>query len=384
MPGEPTPVPRYEAPHEIVHLEPYECVRRRPGMYIGDTRESGLHHMAQEIISNALAEVHQGYGSRVTVEILRSGGLRVRDEGRGISVDPMPTGGKHLLEMLCTVRGGDRSPPWPAGGLHGIGLVASNALSRRFVVEVRREGFRWRQTFSRGQPTSSLQRLGLATKTGTTVALWPDPQIFSCLDFNFFWLRIRLEELAMLLPRLRVRLVDHRVAPPLVSVIHWPDGLLTGLEVFGRGRQAVHSSPVHGSTRDGDTSVSVAFRWQHADTLRVWSLCNGMTTPSHGTHVSGFYRGVTRALHRSPLGRLRNLSGEDLRAGLVAIVSADSANPHFAGSTKERVANEEFDALTAALTDRLLAAFLAEHPDEADAIARHLEAPPTIDPKTGM
>ena len=382
MSNDPRAQPIYRA-EDVRVLSGPEHVRLRPGMYVGNTNEYGLHDMAYEIINNALAEVHQGHGRRIRIEILRSGALRVRDEGRGISVDPMPTGDKHVLEMLCTVGGGRRAPPWPSGGLHGIGLLAANALSRRFVVEVCREGFRRHQTFSRGQATSPLEILGPATKTGTTVTLWPDPQIFSCLDFDFIRLRSEIEVFAMLLPRLRVRLVDRRVTPPLVSVIHWPDGLLTGLEHFGRGRYPVHPTPIHGSMRDTDTAVSVAFRWQHDDMSRVWSLCNGTTTPYDGTHVSGFYRGVTRALHRSPLGRLRNQSGEELRGGLAAIVSVDSADPRFVGSARGRVANQEFDRLTAGLTDRLLTAFLAAHPDEASSIARNLDAPRSIDPKTG-
>jgi DNA gyrase subunit B len=381
----------------IVPLKSYEHVRKRPGMYIGDTGGSGLHHMAYEIIHNALDEVHRGHGTRVVVEILRSGGLRVRDEGRGIPVDPMPTGDKHILEILCTVSGQGRTAhSWPANGLHGIGLIATNALSRRFVVEVRRDGFRRRQTFSRGEATSPLEMLGPTTKTGTTITFWPDPQILSCLDFCFIRLRQRLEEFAMLLPRLQVRLVDHRVDPPLVAVIHWPNGLSDGLEQFGRGRRPLHPTAIHGSAQDGDTHVSIAFRWQHDDTPRIWSLCNGGTTHGDGTHVSGFYRGLTRSLHRYlwrirlvPAGQprspgRRSPTGEYLRAGIVAIISVESRDPHYALSTKDRVFNEEFDALTAALTDRLLTAFIAEHPDEARTIARHLQSPPTIDPKTGF
>jgi DNA gyrase subunit B len=337
-------------------------------MYFGDSGHIGLHHMAQEIMHNAFAEAHRGHGSRLAVEILRSGGLRVRDEGRGIPGGPAPL----------------------RSGLHSLGLAATTAVSRRLVVEVRRDGFRRRQTFSQGQAISPPEVLGPATKTGTTISLWPDPQIFSCLEFDFSLLRNRLEAFAMLLPRLRVRLLDHRVSPPLVSVIHWPDGLLTGLEVLGRGRHAVHTTPIHGSTRDGDTTVSVAFRWQHDDKPRVWSLCNGTTTPMHGTHVSGLYRGVTQALNRRVPSRqtsprtLGRTAGEDLRAGIAAIVSVDCPEPQFNNATKERALNVEFEALTAGLTDRLLMAFLAAHPDEARAIADHLEAPPHIDPKTGV
>ena len=235
--------------------------------------------------------------------------------------------------------------------------------------------------------------LGPAKGTGTTITLWPDPQIFSCVDFSFIQLRQRIEVLAMLLPRLQVRLIDHHVDPPLVAVVHWPEGLRTGLERIGLGSCPVHPTVIHGSSRDGDTSISIAFRWQHDDDPRIWSLCNGATTVT-GTHVSGFYRGVTRAIHRAMPDvrraqgaphRRRSSAGEDLRAGIVAIISVESPDPRYYSAPRDRVNNVEFDRLTAALTDRLLTAFLAAHPDEARAIAQHLQAPPTtIDPNTGM
>ena len=195
----------------------------------------------------------------------------------------------------------------------------------------------------------------------------------------------------MLLPMLRVQLTDHRISPPELSEIHWPNGLLDGLDHYSRGLQRVHSTPIHGSVHEGETRISIAFQWYRNDEPQVWSLCNTETTKA-GTHVSGFYRGVTRAIHRAmpnlrrvpgDPSRRRMSAGEDLRAGLVAIISAESPDPRYYGATKDRVNNVEFDRLTAALTDRLLTAFLAEHPDEARAIARHLQAPPTIDPKTG-
>ena len=375
-----------------VNMTVAERIRLRPGMYVGDRDVGGLHHVAFEVIHNAVAEVFAGRGSRVAVDILRSGGVRVRDDGGRI---PIVAGDEHTPERFCTnTETGGSSYDWPAGGLHGIGLKAVTALSRRLVVEVRRDGFRRRQTFSRGEATSPLQMLGPAKGTGTTITLWPDPQIFSCLDFSFIQLRQRIEELAMLLPRLQVRLIDHHVDPPLVAVVHWPEGLRTGLERIELGRRPVHPTVIHGSSRDGDTSISIAFRWQDDDDPpRICSLCNGATTVT-GTHVSGFYRGVTRAIHRAMPDvrrargaphRRRSSAGEDLRAGIVAIISVESPDPRYYSSTRDRVNNVEFDRLTAALTDRLLTAFLAAHPDEARAIAQHLQAPPTtIDPNTGM
>ena len=381
-----------------------EHVRRRPAMYVGDMGALGCYHLAIQIIDNAVEEVRKGHGSRVGVEILRCGGLLVWDEGEGIA--PLSAEDEDALERLReaqerwqqhfdlhgTLDDSRLSYPFPPRNLFGLGLIATSALSSRLVVEVRREGFRRRQTFSRGLATSSLENFGPTTKTGTTITLWPDPQIFSCLDFDMFRLQRQIEEFAMLLPRLQVRLTDHRVTPPRISTIHWPDGLLDGLDLTSRGLYQVHPTPIHGSAQEGETRISIAFQWYHTDMPRIWSLCNGQTTPEDGTHVSGFYRGVTHTIHRAmpdvrraPDEQRRRTSsaGEDLRSGIVAIVSVDSPDPCYNSATKDKVNNDEFDRLTAALSDRLLTAFLAAHPDEARAIAEHLEAPPTIDPKTG-
>jgi len=333
-------------------LEGLEAVRRRPGMYIGDTGPRGFHHLLYEILDNSVDEALAGFASRVEVTLHADGSASVRDDGRGIPVDLHPLLGRPGVEVVMTVlhAGGKFSGKVykVSGGLHGVGASVVNALSEWTEVEVTRDGYLWRQTFSRGNPTSELVKVGPAQGSGTTVRFKPDREIFGDRSFSADAVRGRLRELSFLVPGLVLVFRDDRGDEPFEEVFLQRGGLADFVDLLCEGSERLFDEPlVVSGERDG-VSVEVALLYEDSDIERLYSFANLIPTRDGGTHVSGFRSALTRAVNevcsrRKLLNgkKFDSISGDDLREGLVAVLSVKLPDPQFEGQTKGKLGNVE-------------------------------------------
>ncbi|MCE2525604.1 MAG: DNA gyrase subunit B [Acidimicrobiia bacterium] len=370
----------YEAA-DITVLEGLEAVRRRPGMYIGSTGPTGLHHLVYEVVDNAVDEAMAGYCTEVDVSLCPDGSCEVVDNGRGIPTGPHPdTPEKSALEVVMTVlhAGGKfgGSGYKVTGGLHGVGVSVVNALSRRLEAEVRRDGTRWAMCFRDGGSIETpLQRLGdlpAESPTGTTVRFWPDPTVFDEVAFHAPRLTERLQVMAFLNAGLRIRFRDLRSSPSA----RWTTYRYTGgIEDFVRhvnaSKEPLFADVGYFSQVESDQEVEVAFQWSTAyNTDGLYSFANGITTTEGGMHTEGLRKALTGAVNRyaDRKGLLRgveNLQGEDIREGLTAIVSVRLREPQFEGQTKSKLGNVSIRSLVERATNRHLDDWLEEHPVEA-------------------
>ena len=339
---------------DITVLEGLDPVRKRPGMYIGGVGTSGLHHLAWETLDNAIDEAMNGFASSITVT-LHAGAtsLTVADDGRGIPVDRHPKTGKSALEVIFTVlhAGGkfEAGSYKTAGGLHGVGASVVNALSKELVATVKRDGASWEQRFHQGKPVGPLKKLGPARGTGTTVFFHPDPVIFPKIDFDPALLRERLEVASYLHKGVKLTFVDES-ANTRETFVH-EDGVSAYLAKLTAERSArpVHETPfVIG--RDGDLRLELALQWTEATDEHIRSYVNGIPTGSGGTHENGLRAGLGKAVRNfiethnlSPKGVA--LTAEDIREGLVGVLSVFMQEPQFQGQTKDRLNNPEIPAL---------------------------------------
>jgi DNA gyrase subunit B/topoisomerase-4 subunit B len=339
---------------DITVLEGLDPVRKRPGMYIGGVGTAGLHHLAWEILDNAIDEAMNGYASTIVVT-LHAGGtsLTVSDDGRGIPVDKHPKTGKNALEVIFTVlhAGGkfESGNYKTAGGLHGVGASVVNALSKELVATVKRDGVTWEQRFHQGKPVAPMKKGGPARGTGTTVFFHPDPVIFPKLDFDPALLRERLEIASYLHKGVKLTFVDEG-AGTRETFVH-DDGVGAYLVRLAseRGARPVHDTPFV-VARDGDLRLELALQWTEATDEHVRSYVNGIPTGSGGTHENGLRAGLGKAVRNfiethnlSPKGV--SLTAEDIREGLVGVLSAFVQDPQFQGQTKDRLNNPEVLAL---------------------------------------
>ncbi len=370
----------YEAA-DITVLEGLEAVRRRPGMYIGSTGPTGLHHLVYEVVDNAVDEAMAGYCTEVDVSLCPDGSCEVVDNGRGIPTGPHPdTPEKSALEVVMTVlhAGGKfgGSGYKVTGGLHGVGVSVVNALSRRLEAEVRRDGTRWAMCFRDGGSIETpLQRLGdlpAESPTGTTVRFWPDPTVFDEVAFHAPRLTERLQVMAFLNAGLRIRFRDLRSSPSARWTTYRYSG---GIEDFVRhvnaSKEPLFADVGYFSQVESDQEVEVAFQWSTAyNTDGLYSFANGITTTEGGMHTEGLRKALTGAVNRyaDRKGLLRgveNLQGEDIREGLTAIVSVRLREPQFEGQTKSKLGNVSIRSLVERATNRHLDDWLEEHPVEA-------------------
>jgi DNA gyrase subunit B len=338
---------------DITVLEGLEPVRKRPGMYIGGVGTAGLHHLAWEILDNAIDEAMNGYASSIVVTLHAGGSsLTVADDGRGIPVDKHPKTGKSALEVIFTVlhAGGkfEGASYKTAGGLHGVGASVVNALSKELVATVRRDGTTWEQSFRQGRPEGPLKKAGPARGTGTTVWFHPDPAIFPRIEFDAALLRERLETASYLHRGVKLTFVDE-VASTKETFVH-EDGLEAYLArlVAERKERAVHETPfvLARDGKDGDVRIELALQWTEATDELVRSYVNGIPTGSGGTHENGLRAGLGKAIRNyiethnlSPKGV--TLTADDLREGLVGVLSVFVQEPQFQGQTKDRLNNPE-------------------------------------------
>lgn len=370
----------YEA-GDITVLEGLEAVRRRPGMYIGSTGPTGLHHLVYEVVDNAVDEAMAGHCTEVDVTLHADGSCEVVDNGRGIPTGPHPdTPEKSALEVVMTVlhAGGKfgGSGYKVSGGLHGVGVSVVNALSRRLQVEVRRDGGRWEMCFGDGgcieSPLQRLEALPAGADTGTAVRFWPDPTIFDEVAFQPPRLTERLQVMAFLNAGLQIRFRDLRAS----DAARWTTYRYTGgigdfVRHVNASKEPLFAEVGYFSQAEEDQEVEVAFQWSTAyNTDGLYSFANGITTTEGGMHEEGLRRALTGALNRyaDRKGLLRgveNLQGEDIREGLTAIVSVRLREPQFEGQTKSKLGNVSVRSLVERATNSHLEDWLEEHPSEA-------------------
>ncbi len=373
----------------ITVLEGLDAVRKRPGMYIGSTGERGLHHLVQEVVDNSVDEAMAGHADHIDVTILADGGVRVVDNGRGIPVDVVPSEGKPAVEVVLTVlhAGGKFGGGGYAvsGGLHGVGVSVVNALSSRVAVEVRRDGFRWSQEYRLGAPTAPLARNEATAETGTMVTFWADPEIFETTDYSFETLSRRFQEMAFLNKGLTIALTDERLdhvddeGRPLSVRYHYEGGIVDFVRYLNsRKGEVIHPSVIDIEAEDKERllSVEIAMQWNTQYTEGVHSFANTIRTHEGGTHEEGFRAALTGLVNRYAREKrlLRekdeNLSGEDIREGLTAIISVKLGEPQFEGQTKTKLGNTEAKTFVQKVVHEHMTDWLDRNPNEAADIVR--------------
>jgi DNA gyrase subunit B len=361
----------------ITVLEGLEAVRKRPGMYIGSTGPRGLHHLVYEVVDNAVDEALAGYCTRIDITLTADGGVRVVDDGRGIPVDEHPVEHRSALEVVMTQLhaggkfGGDSYAV--SGGLHGVGVSVVNALSKRLDVEVVRDGWRHRQSYERGLPTAPLERVGKAKGHGSTVAFWPDPDIFEETEFRFETLSNRMREMAFLNAGLRITLTDERDEGKS-DVYQYAGGIRDFVAHINASKEPVHPQIIYFEGQANSHYAEVAMQWNSSYNDAVSTFANTINTHEGGTHEEGFRAALTSTINRyarnSALLKEKdpNLSGDDVREGLTAIVSVKLREPQFEGQTKTKLGNTDIKGFVQQTTNRALDEWFEEHGPQAKAI----------------
>jgi DNA gyrase subunit B len=388
-------VQHYDA-DDITVLEGLDAVRKRPGMYIGSTGERGLHHLVYEVVDNSVDEALAGFATRITVTILPDGAVRVEDNGRGIPVAEHPTEHKTALELVLTVLhaggkfgGGGYTV---SGGLHGVGVSVVNALSSRLDAEVCRDGFQWNMSFDHGSPIGEMTRGAPTGRTGTVITFWPNEEIFETTDFDFETLRLRFQQMAFLNKGLTISLTDQRPGKDtgeegpeeegtVRSVTYRFDrGLIDYVEHFNAARKTEPVNPdviyFESEAPDSTISAEIAMQWTTAYSEAVHTFANTINTTDGGTHEEGFRAALTSLVNRyaRDKGILKdkddNLTGDDVREGLTAVVSVKLTEPQFEGQTKTKLGNTEAKTFVQRVVNERLGDWFDSHPTEAKDIIR--------------
>jgi DNA gyrase subunit B len=361
-------------------------------MYIGSTSERGLHHLVYEVVDNSVDEALAGYATDIQVTLLADGGVRVRDDGRGVPVDEHPVEHRPAVEVVHTTlhAGGkfDSQSYAVSGGLHGVGVSVVNALSRRLDVEVRRDGYLWCQSYERGAPVAPLARGEATGETGTTTTFWPDPEIFETTEWSFETLSRRMQEYAFLNRALRITLTDERApavpettddagAPGADEVkarsvsYRYEGGIADFVRYLNASKEPVHGSVIDFGDEQPGMSVEIAMQWNASYTASVHTFANTINTAEGGTHEEGFRAALTSIVNRYARDQkiLRekddNLTGEDVREGLTAIVSIKMSEPQFEGQTKTKLGNTEAKSFVQKVTNDRLRDWFDRNPGEA-------------------
>jgi len=381
---------------DIQVLEGLDAVRKRPGMYIGSTGERGLHHLVQEVVDNSVDEALAGHADHISVTLLADGGVRVVDNGRGIPVDEHPIERKPAVEVVLTVlhAGGKFGGSGYAvsGGLHGVGVSVVNALSSHLQVEVHRDGFVWRQEYDRGVPRAPLAKGEPTDITGTTVTFWADPEVFESTHYSFETLSRRFQEMGFLNRGLTIEMTDERVVEEdeiidevdrsARHVSYYYEGGIADFvrHINGRSKTGVvHQHVIEYGAEDVDQGISleVAMQWNGDYNEGVHTFANTINTHEGGAHEEGFRTSLTSLINRYARDRWNllkekdiNLSGEDIREGLTAIVSIKLREPQFEGQTKTKLGNTEAKTFVQKVTNDQLSAWLDANPAEGKEIAR--------------
>lgn len=366
---------------QIQVLEGLEAVRKRPGMYIGTTASTGLHHLVNEIVDNSIDEALAGFGKQINVTIEVDGGITVQDEGRGIPVDIHPKMGKPTVEVVLTVLhaggkfgGGGYKV---SGGLHGVGMSVVNALSEFMDVWVCRDGDLYHQNYEYGKPTKELESLGpcKGSKSGTKIYFRPDPQIFKeGTDFQFSILAKRLKELSFLNKGIKLTLTDKRLGEEKAEEYYAPGGLADYIPYLNKSKDPIHKDVIIFEGERDDVIVDIAMQYTNTYHENIFSYTNNIHTHEGGTHEAGFKAALTRTVNdyarKTNILKEKdeNLTGEDIREGLTAVVSVKVPEPQFEGQTKTKLGNSEVRGITDSLVSEGLTIFLEENPSQAKAI----------------
>ncbi len=387
---EETPRPRSAATSgsytskDITVLEGLDPVRKRPGMYIGSTGPSGLHHLVWEVVDNSVDEAMAGHCTRIDVTLLADGGCRVVDDGRGIPTDPHPQHkGKTGVEIALTILhaggkfgGGGYKV---SGGLHGVGISVVNALSSRLIVEVDQNGKHHRLEYANGgKPKGKLEVTGDAPRgrTGTTVSFWPDATIFDEVEFRAQTILERLQMYAFLNRGLEIRFRDERSPERSDTTFKYTNGIVDFVRHLNTAKEALFRKPGYFDQAEETQEVEVAFQWNTGYNEGIHSFANGIATTEGGMHEEGFKKALTNALNKYSRGKGllkekdENLAGEDIREGLTAIISVRLAEPQFEGQTKTKLGNVSMRSLCERATNEKLGDWLEEHPTEARQIVQ--------------
>jgi DNA gyrase subunit B len=356
---------------QIQVLKGLEAVRKRPGMYIGSTSERGLHHLVYEVVDNSIDEAMAGYCTQIDVSIGVDGSIRVQDDGRGIPVDLHPTEKVPGAELaLTTLHAGgkfDKSSYKVSGGLHGVGVSVVNALSEWLKVEIRRDGFNWSQSYQRGKKDADLAQGEKTAETGTTITFKPDAEIFTELEYNYDTLASRLREMAYLNRGVRIFLRDER--PEGESDDFCFEGGISEFVEFLRGsKSALHSDVIYVSGTQDDCEIELAMQYTDGYRENTFTFVNNINTHEGGTHLSGFKGALTRTInsYASKNNVLKksdpSLSGDDVREGLVAVLSVKVMEPQFEGQTKTKLGNSEVRGIVESLVNDKLGTWMEENP----------------------
>ncbi|MGH3438667.1 MAG: DNA topoisomerase (ATP-hydrolyzing) subunit B [Sciscionella sp.] len=375
----------------ITVLEGLEAVRKRPGMYIGSTGERGLHHLVWEVVDNAVDEAMAGYATRVDVTLLADGGVRVHDDGRGIPVDTHPVKKIPTVELVLTTlhAGGkfDADSYAVSGGLHGVGVSVVNALSSALEVEIERKGYLWTQRYEDTKPVHDLRQGAATNRTGTTVTYWADSNIFETTEYNTETIARRLQEMAFLNKGLTIVLRDERVAETDTETdaegrsarikertYCYPGGLEDFVKHLNASKEPIHSKVISFEAKGDGLEVEVAMQWNSQYNASVYTFANTINTPEGGTHEEGFRSALTRVVNAYARDKKLlkekddNLTGDDVREGLAAIISIKLADPQFEGQTKQKLGNSEAKTFVQTTCNEWLADWFERNPSDARTI----------------
>ena len=356
-------------------LEGLDAVRRRPGMYIGSTDARGLHHLVWEVVDNSIDEAMAGHATRIEVQLQRDGSVLTRDDGRGVPVGMQKQTGKDALEVVHTVLhaggkfgGGGYKV---SGGLHGVGVSVVNALSEWLRVESARDGKIWGQDYVRGAPTAPVRMIGPSQgRTGTTTHFKPDGEVFETLDFSFDMIAQRMRESAYLNKGIWITLHDERVEPAREKSFYFEGGLISFVRHLNKGKDVLHARPVYVERKDGPTAIEVALQYNDSFTETVLAFANNINTVDGGTHVTGFRAALTSSLNdwARRQGLIKdssgNLSGDDVREGLTAVISVKMVDPQFEGQTKAKLGNAEVKGQVQGALAEGIMQYLDENPGD--------------------
>ena len=372
--AQPSAAASYKA-DSIQVLEGLEAVRRRPAMYIGSTGPRGLHHLIWEVVDNSVDEAMAGFCTRIDVTLLVDGGVRVRDNGRGIPIDKHKTTGESALTtVMTTLHAGGKFEAGAyqvSGGLHGVGISVVNALSTRTVVEIVRDGYLWEQVFEYGEAKGKVKKVKPMKRTGTEVTFWADPEIFEeTTEYSTKTVVNRLREMAFLTKGLEIRFTDERGEDVVTETFRYSGGIIDFVKHLNASRDPIHNQIAYFEHKDDTAEVEIAMQWTSGYTESILSFANNINTHEGGTHEEGFRTALTKAVNDFARDRNvlkekdKNLQGDDAREGLTAVISAKMREPQFEGQTKTKLGNTEVRSFVQRAMNQALPEWFGKHPGD--------------------